>query len=346
MTVSLASGQRTEGRASSEGALAEVPFVSYVIPVRNDAARLRRCLRSLDEMKYPKDRCEIVVIDNGSNDGSADVAREAGARVLTVTAARVAELRNLAASSARGEIIAFVDADHELNAEWLESAVETLCRPGVAGVGAQYYGPPNGTWVQRMYDSFRQRRAGIHDVEWVGSGSLAVWRSVFEAEGGFDTRLETCEDVDFCNRLRAAGRRLVSDGRLVSVHLGDPTTLKSVFLGELWRGRDNLRVSLRGPVTLRAMPSVVIPVLNLTALTVAVGGLVAAPWGGVPLVAYSVAMFVGLALFRTGRMLVRLRSLRPKHIAQAFAVAAVYELARCLALVTRAPHALRRRSDA
>ena len=113
--------------------------------------------------------------------------------------------------------------------------------------------------------------AGVLQVDWLGSGSLAVWREVFEKVGGFDSRLETCEDVDFCQRLRRNGYGLWSDDRLRSVHLGDPRTLRALFFGELWRGRDNLKVSLRGPLTPRALPSVLIPLTILLLLTVGAG---------------------------------------------------------------------------
>src|SRR5205814_5569345 len=97
-------------------------------------------------------------------------------------------------------------------------------------------------------------------------------RSPFEAVGAFDVSLETCEDVDLCNRLRAAGYRIVSDSRLRNIHHGDPRTLWDLFEGEIWRGRDNLRVSLRGPFTWRALPGVLIPVVNLIMIPAALLG--------------------------------------------------------------------------
>jgi hypothetical protein len=53
---------------------------------------------------------------------------------------------------------------------------------------------------------------------------------------------------------------------MVSVHYGDPGTLKALFLGELWRGRDSLKVTLRAPLTLRSIPGVAIPLLTLASL--------------------------------------------------------------------------------
>ena len=82
--------------------------------------------------------------------------------------------------------------------------------------------PPDGTWVQRTYGYLRGGPRDQHDADWLGSGNLAVLRTAFELVGGFDTSLETGEDVDCCQRLRAAGLNRNSDSRLKSVHLARP----------------------------------------------------------------------------------------------------------------------------
>jgi glycosyltransferase involved in cell wall biosynthesis len=321
-----------------------LPLVSVIIPVRNDARRLHRCLESIAASAYPSGRLEILVADNGSTDTSAQVAEALRARVLVFPDIRVSEVRNQAARAARGEILAFVDADHVLDPDWLPNAVDSLSKPDAAAVGAAYYAPADGTWVQRMYDSFRVRARGVRQVEWLGSGSLAVWRDVFEKVGGFDSRLETCEDVDFCQRLRVGGYGLWSDNRLRSVHLGDPRTIRALFFGELWRGRDNLRVSLRGPLTWRALPSVVIPVAILSLLVIGIGSLVILPdgWRSLRLAAAGTLLLTSL---RAGRMLSRIRRFDPLTILRAFAVALVYDISRALALVVRTPHRMRQNAS-
>ena len=319
-----------------------LPVISFVIPVRNDAQRLQRCIDSIHRLDYPSDRLEIVVADNGSTDRSDNVAREAGAHLLSLPGLRVSQLRNEAVGAARGDIIAFVDADHEIVRQWATSAVDTLRRPGVAAVGAQYHAPRHGTWVQQQYDRLRRRPAGICDVVWLASGNMALWRRAFDSIGGFDARLHSCEDVDFSQRLRATGARVVSDARLGSTHFGDPATLRQLFLGELWRGRDNLRVSLRPPWTLRSIASLLVPVAELAFLCLGILGLATASSRGPSTVIVALAGLTALALLQSGRML---RSGGPGgalDLLQTFAVASVYGLARALGLVLPAPHQLRR----
>ncbi|HEX5069852.1 MAG TPA: glycosyltransferase, partial [Vicinamibacterales bacterium] len=241
------------------------PAVSIVIPVRNDARRLRRCLETLREAASGA-VFEIIVADNGSTDDSARVAAEAGAIVVPLPDRRVAQVRNEAAARARGEYLAFVDADHELDPGWSHAAMRALSDPAIDAAGAQYYAPADGTWVQRAYDRLRRHRSGDHAVGWLPSGNLIIRRAAFERLGGFDAALETCEDVDLCQRLTAGGGRIMAVEGMRSVHLGDPATLAALFGGELWRGRDNLRVSLRVPLTFRSTPSVAFPIVTLLAM--------------------------------------------------------------------------------
>lgn len=320
---------------------AGLPMVSFVVPVRNDARRLERCLSSLRRARCPAGGMEIIVLDNGSTDGSDRVALAAGARLETLPDLRVAELRNRGASAARGEILGFVDADHEVDEGWIEAAVETLRQPGTAAVGAPYDAPANGTWVQAHYDRLRRRHRAPHDVEWLGSGNLAVWRDAFEQVGGFDLNLHTCEDVDLCHRIRAAGGRIVSDPRLKSTHHGDPSTLRELFAGELWRGRDNLRVSLRRPLAWRNIVSALLPLSELTLLAVALVGFLSVDRLGVRAGLAAVAGVVALTVLQSLRMLRASSPLTVTILWQTFTVAAVFGIARALALVARAPHQVR-----
>jgi hypothetical protein len=285
----------------------------------------------------------VLVIDNGSTDDSTDVARAAGARVIEAPGERVARLRNIGAHAASGRVLAFVDADHVLDPGWISVALENFAlEPSIGAAGALCRAPQDGTWVQRAYDRLRKRRRGRAEVEWLGAGNMAVARDAFQTVGGFDERLETCEDVDLCKRLRSAGYRLIADDRMGNVHLGDPETLRDLFRGELWRGRSNLAVSFRPPFTLRDLPSAAVPVVQLgglvaAPLALAIGGPVAAAAGLVALAPIAI-----IPALRAARMSNAMDAFTVRELADNAAVAFVYDLARAFALVAFAGHRVRR----
>ena len=315
------------------------PLVSFVVPVRNDAERLQRCLASIVANTYARALVEIIVVDNESTDGSARVAREYGAVVITSRGQSVAAHRNRGARVALGSIIAFADSDHQIDRSWIEHAVSTLSDPSVAAAGAPYLAEPSANWVQLQYDGLRHHPVAPHEVDWLGSGNFAIKRAVFDKIGGFDATLTACEDVDLCNRIRLAGGRIIADPKLSSIHFGDPRTLKALFLGELWRGRDNLRVTFNGPKTFAHLRSALVPVAQLGALAVAVTAALLQSWR-----IAAPALIVALAPAAIRAAIILRRRLRPTlaGAAQALAVAVVFDVARASAVLVRGSHRARR----
>lgn len=318
-----------------------MPRITFVVPVRNDAVRLGQCLASI-AANDRRDAYDIVVADNGSTDNSVEVARKAGAEVVELPRVNVAQMRNTAATRATGDLLAFVDADHLLDGHWIDAALDIFRDATVTAAGAHYTSPPNANWVQRAYDRFRPKQHGLHDTDWLGSGNLIVRREAFRRVGGFDASLETCEDVDLCNRLRLEGLRLVGDDRLRSVHQGDPSSLRAVFFGELWRGRSNITVTLRGPWTLGAVPSLAIPMFNLVCLALIAAGAIALPWWGPRPLLAGVGGLVATMSLRIVRVVAGRSVPSAAEFAGTAAVASAYEVARALALVFRATHRSRR----
>lgn len=313
--------------------------MSFVIPVRNDVMRLQRCLASIARNTYPRELIEIIVVDNESTDGSALAARQQGAIVIKSSGDSVAAHRNRGARAALGSILAFADSDHEIDRNWIESAVDALSEPSVAATGAPCLTQPSANWVQQHYDGLRVRPAKREDVAWLGSGNLAVKRSVFERVGGFNTSLIACEDVDLCNRITDAGYRIVADPDLRSIHFGDPKTLKALFFGELWRGRDNLRVTFSGPRTFRHLRSALVPVADLLCL---IASLIAIGTGHLLLALMFLTVALLPAAIRASYMLKRRLRRGALSVAQAMAVAVVFDLARALAILARTSHRARR----
>jgi glycosyltransferase involved in cell wall biosynthesis len=119
------------------------PRISVVIPVKDDAAHLERCLSALGRQTVAP--CEIVVVDNASTDASAGVARHRGARVVREQRPGIPAAASTGYDQAEGEIIARLDADSIPPADWIERIGDRFRdRPGLAAVtgGASFSGGP------------------------------------------------------------------------------------------------------------------------------------------------------------------------------------------------------------
>lgn len=314
------------------------PAISFVIPVRNDAVRLQRCLASV-AVAAQTTPIEVIVADNGSADDTPAAARAMGATVVSVPNRVVAAVRNIGVKATAGDLLAFVDADHELHRDWVAAVLTVMADPSVSGAGCDYHPPPGSTWVQRMYDRLRRHPHTQEDVAWLPSGNLVVRRHAFEAAGGFDESLESCEDVDLCRRLRQTGARLVAAPTLYSTHHGDPKTLRAVFWSELWRGRDNLRVTLREGLDARNLLGLGVSILYLVGICSIVAGLMAWLFGNVVVLAGAVVL---LLLLTAARVLRLVRAGGSPIEAVPFAV--TFDSARALALVVRVGHGTRRKA--
>jgi mycofactocin glycosyltransferase len=146
-------------------------------------------LASIVANDYPRDLIDIIVVDNESSDGFALAAVEAGATVLSCGSRSVAELRNKGAGRARGNLLAFVDADHQIDRGWTRAAIDMLSTDGVGATGAPYQTDPSPNWVQRQYDAMRSRLSTREEVSWLGSGNLIVRKTAFDDVKGFDEGL-------------------------------------------------------------------------------------------------------------------------------------------------------------
>src|SRR4051812_4169934 len=141
--------------------------LTFVVPVRNDAAGIERCLKSIAAAAAGH-RHEIIVVDNRSVDGSGTRAAAMGATVVRLDG-RVARLRNAAARMASGRWLAFVDADHEIDRRWADAAMALAADDTIGAAGDAYHPPAAANWIQRAYDLLRDHRPGVRETAWLGS---------------------------------------------------------------------------------------------------------------------------------------------------------------------------------
>jgi len=164
--------------------------LSVVVPVYNDKENVIKCLRALDEELSTDD--EIIVVDNGSTDGSLDAVKELNrVLALSLTDGTVAAVRNYGAKHAKHGILGFVDSDCVIAKGWKKAALDKLNKDGVVAVGSKYQNPIMANWIEKAWFSQRPQNG---DVKYINAGNFIVKKDSFLAVGGFDKTLITGED--------------------------------------------------------------------------------------------------------------------------------------------------------
>ncbi|MBC3385784.1 glycosyltransferase [Pseudomonas sp. SWRI179] len=211
--------------------------VSIIIPMYNEARHIGRTLLAAQEAaRQARQDCELIVVDNGSDDHGPRIANELGARVLIVPGVHIGALRNRGAAVASGEWLAFIDADMEMPADWLKSLLEMEGRQGDV-LGLDLDTPGQAPWFAQAWQRRSQRPGSrpLHRVQWLPSANLLMRRAWFERVDGFDETLRTGEDKDFSLRLRQAGAQLLLVNESVALHWGYEGSWREWMSKELWR---------------------------------------------------------------------------------------------------------------
>jgi len=201
--------------------LAEIddfPKVSIIIPVKDQPKDLAECLESLYNLDYPKDRLEIIVVDDGSRKRVADIITSSDIQIIRrEESAGPAACRNTGAESARGDIFAFLDADCMAGEKWLKEIIPFFKAAKVGAVG----GYLDGYYKDSFLDRYEQVSSSLNMGKrlllegktessfYVPTANMLVTREAFQAVGGFKEEMRIGEDVDFCWRLRNFGHSLL-----------------------------------------------------------------------------------------------------------------------------------------
>jgi glycosyltransferase involved in cell wall biosynthesis len=184
--------------------------VSVIIPVWNDARGLAACLSALREQTYPAGNIEIIVIDNGSSDGSVEIAKSF-TEVLTLSEPTPGSYaaRNAGLKRARGDYIAFIDSDCRPRENWIEEGIAAAVTEPKLGILAGHIeltheGSPRSPVV--LYEtlfSFNQE-LNAQTGSCVGANWLSP-KSILETFGGFDASLRSGGDSQLSRRISEAG---------------------------------------------------------------------------------------------------------------------------------------------
>jgi glycosyltransferase involved in cell wall biosynthesis len=188
---------------------------SVIVPAHQAAESIGDCVRALNAQTTERTRFEVIVVDDGSTDATAELAIRAGADLVLVTPNRgPAAARNHGAEAARADLIFFTDADCEPSPGWIRSLSDAFNDPSVVGAKGTYRTRQRSLiarLVQLEFEIRYERMAGLERIDFIDAYSAAYRRHVFEECGGFDPRFPPCsaEDVDLSFRLARGGYHLV-----------------------------------------------------------------------------------------------------------------------------------------
>jgi glycosyltransferase involved in cell wall biosynthesis len=211
------------------------PTVSVVVPTYNRLARLRRVLAALDAQTYPCERFEVIVVSDGSTDGTDDHLAMASSRFELVSISQAnqgpAVARNRGVESARGAIVLFVDDDVVATPRLIEEHVQSHdAHIGDSVVIGPMITPPGFAmrpwvaWEQSMlYKQYDAMNAGVYAPTFrqFYTGNASLPRHRFLDAGGFDARFRRAEDVELAYRLDRAGVKWVWNPDAVGHHYAD-----------------------------------------------------------------------------------------------------------------------------
>lgn len=194
------------------------PFVSVLIPARNERRHLAHCLDGVLGQDYPADRLEILVADGMSDDGTRDIladyaARDGRIRPIDNPRHIVSTGLNAALALARGDVIVRMDAHTEYAPDYIRSCVTVLTETGADNVGGPWIARGEGYVGRAIAAAFQSPfscgGARGHDPRHEGpvdSVYLGCWRrDVFARVGGFDEELVRNQDDEHNFRLTRAG---------------------------------------------------------------------------------------------------------------------------------------------
>lgn len=223
--LSLRSQLADSSRQHLRGPAAPVT-ITAIVPAFNARNFLQASLPALMALHRRGELKEVIIVDDGGTDGSAELAQDLGARVIA-SGGRLGPggARNVAAAVAEGEVLWFVDADvivHEDSAGVLQDAFQEA---GVVAVFGSYDDHPPARNFASQYKNLVHHHYHQHartEAETFWSGCGAVRKADFIAAGGFDAKAypnPSIEDIDLGYRLRGLGGAIRLDRRLLSTHL-------------------------------------------------------------------------------------------------------------------------------
>ncbi|MDQ6860623.1 MAG: glycosyltransferase [Verrucomicrobiota bacterium] len=222
---------------------AGTPAISIIVPAHNEEHELAATLRAINlAARAAAQPYELIVVDDASDDATAEIAGEFGARLVRVNLRQIAAVRNAGARVARGEILFFVDADTHVAPRHITLGLEALEQGFVGGSAKIALDQQVPLWARVFLRIF----STLYFAANLGVGAfIFTRRSSFEAVGGFDEQYFAGEEMYLTLALKKLGRftilpePITTSARKVRMHSGSHVLRQ--WLGMMLGGKRALR---------------------------------------------------------------------------------------------------------
>jgi O-antigen biosynthesis protein len=185
------------------------PSISVVVCSCNGSRTIRECCEGLRRLNYP--RFDVIVVDDGSTDGTAAIARDYDFRVISTPNRGLSQARNTGLRAATGEIVAYIDDDAYPDPDWLSYLAHSFMTSDAAAVGGPNIPPPGDGSIAECIAHAPGGPVHVlvsdREAEHIPGCNMAFRRADLEALGGFDPQFRVAgDDVDMCWRVTQSGR--------------------------------------------------------------------------------------------------------------------------------------------
>jgi len=233
--------------------------ISVIIPTHNRSSSLKKTLISLINQTYPKDRYEIIIVDDGGSDNTEKMIKELNKQTNSninyfwQKNRGPAAARNLGIKNARADIIAFTDDDCIVNPDWLEKMIEAFSKDKDAMIVGGETLPPKGRIVAVVgqgltKNAFFDYVNGKKETIFFPTCNAAFRKEVFKKAGYFDISfpLPAGEDLEFSWRCFKKGLKLLYKPEIIVTHYCTPN-LRAYARQSFNYGRGNYITKLKQP---------------------------------------------------------------------------------------------------
>ena len=203
------------------GTISSSPFVSVIIPVKDAELTLHATLSALENQSYPRNKFEVIVVLNNTNDSSQAIAEKHNVVILAENSVESSyAARNRGVREARGEVYAFLDADCTADQHWIEHGLIHICESNANLVGGNIrFSLGENPSIANYYDSicFMQQEHAIRSRNVAFTANLFVRKEVFADIGPFP-QVQSGGDIAFTQHATEAGHKLSYSDKAIITH--------------------------------------------------------------------------------------------------------------------------------